>query len=120
MTLESKRLISVAACVAALVLAVYFVQYRVQPIRMCPGAVDVSCATPDTIVRLGLTEIEPQPGSLLARYHGRTAAERVLVARNGYVPESAAVWGIIFPVLLIFGAFLLTRRTKIQTETMPK
>jgi len=112
MTFQSRRLTGVAACIVALLLTVYFVQYRIQPIRMCPGTFDVSCATPDTIVRLGRTDIEPEPGSLLARYHGKISGEKVLVARDGYAPKAAVVMGIIFPILLIFGALLVVRKTK--------
>jgi len=112
MTLKAKRLTGAMVCVCALILALYFVQYRVEPERMCPGTFDVLCDPPDTIIWLGLTQIEPAPGSLLARYHGKTGGVRVIAARQGYEPLFAAFMGLVLPAFLLLSSLLLVRRPK--------
>jgi hypothetical protein len=94
----------------AVALSAYFVEYRVAPIHMCPGSYDYVCAPPSQILFLGQAEIIPAPGTELARYHGRTVAERDLLARHGYTPLFAGISGVVLPALLLIGALLLTFR----------
>ena len=102
-----KMLVAIAAGAAAILLLAYFVRYEVRPIRSCPGSSDVICESSDTIfVFNGEAYIDPAPGTELARFHGRTIAERVLVARHGNL-SFAILGGIVLPLLLISGSLVL-------------
>ena len=107
--------IGIVLLVSATALAAICVEYKVEPIRFAPGSHDYVLASERLIVPLGLTGIDPPPSSLLAKYHGKTEAQRGLFARNGFSTFVATVGGLLVPLSLsIFGIYLfvkaLTRR----------
>jgi hypothetical protein len=106
--------------VAALGLAGTFVEYRVQPIHMCPGSFDVICMAPDQLVTLGLTQIDPEPGSALAKYHGRTTGDRGFYSRFDIPLSLAAGLGLLAPLaLLIASLVLILRRSAGANSRIP-
>jgi hypothetical protein len=96
-----------------------FVEYDVHPLHVSANASDVLSPGDGEIIFLGLTTIAPEPGSDLARFHGRVGAERGIFARNGHAVSSAAIGGILVPILLtISAAYLLLRRRRRTIPTM--
>jgi hypothetical protein len=86
------------------------VEYREQPLEICPGAYDVICAPSDELLGLGNVDIEPPPDSAAARYHGKIAGGKGLFARHGIPRLVAGIGGGAIPVLLLIGALVLTVR----------
>ena len=116
MTRNQQRVMVVILLLGAVATSSYFVEYRVQPISAAPGSFDVILGGPDEILFLGETEIEPSANSDLARFHGKIAAERGLFARHGFSPLSAAIGGLIVPlVLFIVATYVALRRSRIGT-----
>jgi hypothetical protein len=105
-------IVAALLCALAIVLVAYFIQYRIDDDRACPGSFDVICSASDTILPLGYVRIDPAPGSILTKFHGWTYGERGLRARHGYSPLVAGIAGIALPVVLIFFGLRLFRPRK--------
>jgi len=112
MTRTQNSLVAAFLGAAAITLVGNLVQYRVDEIRSCPGAVDVTCSAPDTILPLGWVRLNPLPGSELAKFHGWSEGERGLHARHGYSPLIAGVGGLVLPAALMVLATRFLRRKK--------
>lgn len=96
-----------------------FVEYDVRPLHASANASDVLSPGDGEIIFLGLTTIAPEPGSDLARFHGRVGAERGIFARNGHTVSSALIGGMLIPILLILSAaYLLLRRQRRAVPTI--
>ena len=106
----NRRRLGLALAIGAFFLAVIFIDYRVQPVRVCPGSFDVICLAPNEIVTLGLTDIKPPPDSDLARYHGKIGADRGLYSRYGLPRAAAVVGGILLPLLMLVTSIILIVR----------
>jgi hypothetical protein len=96
--------------IAAFALATTFIEYRVQPIRRCPGSFDVICMAPDQFVSLGMTQIEPKPDSDVARFRGKILGDRGLYSRFALPLPFAIVLGVLVPLLALIAAFVLILR----------
>jgi hypothetical protein len=96
--------------IAAFVLAGTFIEYRVQPIRACSGSFDVICMAPDQLITLGMVGIDPEPGSVLAKYHGKTQGDRGLYSRFNIPLPLAAVIGLLLPLASLIAALVLILR----------
>ena len=95
---------------SAFILAGTFIEYRLEPTRICPDAYDVICMGPHQLVSLGFANIEPGPGSKLAKYHGKILGDRGLYMRFEMPRPIAAVFGGLLPLLAIIAALVLIFR----------
>ena len=115
-----RRMSAALLALGSLVLINVFIEYRAQPIRMCPGSYDFVCSLRNEIVPLGRVDIDPAPGSLLARYGGKTVGERGLFAREPFPPVATVIGGMLLPLLMLISAAVLilrpAKRTSEQTR----
>jgi hypothetical protein len=106
--------------VCALLLTLNFVEYRVEPTTVSRSAPDYILFPSDEIIPLGLTTLPPTPNSLLAKYHGRTMAQRGVFSRNRYPRSAAAIGGVLIPIGLLFLASRLLLRAFLVGTRSPK
>src|SRR5262249_23904084 len=102
--------------VAAILLSASLIEYRVEPLQFCKGSIDVVCMAPDQILSLRQVDIDPPPGSVLARVHGKTGGGGGLFARFGLPPILAAIGGMLLPLTMFISAIALAFRRSSQTS----
>jgi hypothetical protein len=114
----NRRRLSLILTVGAALLAATFIDYRVQPIHVCSGSFDMICPASDEIVSLGLTTVDPSPGSMVAQYHGKNVAERGLYSRYKIPIAISIVGGVLLPFLMLVTAVILRpRRNTLASPT---
>lgn len=94
----------------AMVLAVIFLEYRVQETR---ASGDYILLDERLVLPLGYTQLPPEPGSMLEKYRGKTSAERGIYGRPIFPYWGAVVFGVLIPLVLIgISIYLEIRRRR--------
>jgi hypothetical protein len=96
----------------AVLLAIFFIGFRADPLTACPGTIDLICPRADVILPLDHDSVPAPAGSEEAKFGGRIPVQRVIFARHGG-PWIAAFAGALLPLILLAVAVrLFLRREK--------
>jgi hypothetical protein len=87
-------------------------EYRVEPLIATEGSKDYLSLADYQVIFLGITYIEPPPGSMLEKYRGRTTAQRGIFVRSVFPFWLGIILGIILPVLIWSAALFKLFRIK--------